>query len=64
MAQVMLDRTGIVALVREIEACGMPQDVGMDGEGNPRLLPFPLDQFPERRRRQRPAKLRDEDLAA
>ena len=49
--EVLLDRPGVLALARELEAAGMAQHVRMDREGEFRELACARNQLPGRRRR-------------
>lgn len=45
--QVMLDSAGVLAVVRQLEAGGVPQHVGMDGQAQSGRLARAGHQFPE-----------------
>jgi hypothetical protein len=60
--EVLLDRSRVVPLVRELVAGRVPQHVRMDGEGEFRELAGACDQLARRRRRHRSAALGDEQV--
>lgn len=55
--QVVLDRSRIVAVVREFVPAAVAEHVGMDRKAESRLLPRPGEELPEPRRRERAAPL-------
>lgn len=60
--EVLLDRAGIVPIIRELIAGRVPQHVRMDGEGEGGELAGASDHFARRRRRHGPAALGDEQV--
>ena len=64
VAQEVLQRTGVDALVGELEAAGMAQHVRMNGKGQFGQLPGPADHFEEPGPRHRAAAFGVEYVAA
>jgi hypothetical protein len=60
--EVVLDRSGVLAVVGQLEAGGMPQHVGMDGEIEAGHLPGTGHDLPERGVRQGALPFGDEDV--
>lgn len=60
--EVVLDRTGVLTVVGQLEAGGMPEHVGMDREVETGHFPGTGHDLPKTGVRQRPLPLRDEDV--
>ena len=62
MPKVLLNRSGVVPLIRELVAGGVPEHVRVDREGEFRELAGAHDYFSRRRRRHRSAAFRHEQI--
>lgn len=58
----MLDGSGIVTVVGELEAAGMSEHVGMNGEADARRFADPRERLAEAYRTHRPASLSDKQI--
>jgi hypothetical protein len=62
MPEVVLNQSRIRALIRQSEAAGMAEHVGMGGQGQPGQLPIAADRRPSRAAVEWPAPFADEEI--
>ena len=62
VSEVVLDGTGILAIICQLEARRMAQHVRVHGEAEPRSLARPSDHLPKRGGRERSFPLADKDI--